>query len=290
MPSPRAKAALLLTAAMLSFSAMSALVKLVGPRIPTVEVVCFRGLVGLPLLLLLARREGVSVLGVNRRLLAARGLFGTTAVLLLFYAVARMPVGEAMLLNQSTSIFALPLAALFLRERITWRHVALVGVALVGVALIVRPGDEFLNVPGLAALASAAFAAEAYVCVRKLTATDATTTIVVWFTAIGVVATAPFAAAVFVVPSWGQLAALAGMSAAAAGGQLLLTMAYRRGEVGRLVVLGSLSAVFGTGFDLAIWGHVPDAVTTLGGVVVIAACAAMQLMGAAKGTGRDQKS
>ena len=121
---------------------------------------------------------------------------------------------------------------------------------------------------------------------RKLTATDATTTIGVWFTAIGVVATAPFAAAVFVVPSWVQLAALAGMSAAAAAGQLLLTMAYRRGEVGRLVVLGSLSAVFGTGFDLAIWGHVPDAVTALGGVIVIAACAAMQLMKTPKGAGQ----
>jgi drug/metabolite transporter (DMT)-like permease len=279
MASARIRAALLLSTAMLSFSLMSALVKLVGSRIPTTEVVCFRSVVGLLVLVPLARRERVSLLGVNRKLLAARGLLGTTAVLLLFYAVPRIPVGEAMLLNQSTAIFALPLAALFLGERVSWRHIALVAVALFGVALIVRPGDALLNVPALAALASAAFAAEAYVCVRKLTATDSTTTIVVWFTGIGAIVTAPFAAFSFVVPTPAQLAALAGMSAAAVLGQLLLTMAYRRGEVGRLVVLGSLSAVFGTGFDLVLFGHVPDAITTAGGVIVITACAAMQLLG-----------
>jgi drug/metabolite transporter (DMT)-like permease len=278
MAHPRVKAAVLLTAAMLSFSLMSALVKVVGSRIPAVEVVCFRSLMGFLVLLPLALRERASLLGTNRKLLAARGLFGTTAVLLLFYAVTRIPVGEAMLLNQSTSIFALPLAALFLGERITWKHIALVVVALVGVALIVRPGDELLNVPALAALASAAFAAEAYICVRKLTATDATTTIVIWFTGVGAIVTAPFAALVFVLPSPTELALLALMSAAAVVGQLLLTMAYRRGEVGRLVVLGSLSAVFGTGFDLVLFGHVPSSLTTAGGLIVIAACAAMQLM------------
>lgn len=279
MVRPGIRGALYLSAAMLSFSLMSTLVKLAGTGIPTVEVVFVRGLVGLPVLLVLARREGVDLRGVNRRLLLARALIGTTAVMLLFYAAPRIPVGEAMLLNQSTPIFALPLAALFLRERITWRHAALAAVALAGVALVVKPGAGFLNVPGLAAFASAGFSAAAYVCVRRLTATDATTTIVVWFTAVGTLATAPFALAAFVVPTPAQLAALLGMGVAAVTGQLLLTTAYRRGEVGRLVVLGGLSAVFGAGWDLALWGHVPDGITALGGGVVIAACAAMQLMG-----------
>ena len=79
------------------------------------------------------------------------------------------------------------------------------------------------------------------------------------------------------------MAALAGTGVTAAIGQLLLTMAYRRGEVGRLTVIGGLGALFGAGFDLALWGHVPDGVTALGGLVVIAACAAMQLMGARPG-------
>jgi len=275
---PQVKGALLLTAAVMSFSTMSALVKIGGAGIPTAEIVFFRSLFGLPLLLLAAWREGADLRGVNRRLLLLRAVTGTIAVMLLFYAVARIPVGEAMLLNQCTPIFALPLAALVLGERITWRHVVLAAVALGGVVIVIRPGTGFLNVPGLVALASALFSAAAYVCVRRLTATDATTTIVVWFTAFGAVATAPFAIAVYVAPTPPELLALAGVGLTAALGQILLTMAYRRGEVGRLTVIGGLGAVFGTGFDLALWGHVPGIVTALGGVTVIAACAAMQVM------------
>jgi drug/metabolite transporter (DMT)-like permease len=276
---PQIQGALLLAAAILSFSVMSALAKLGGAGIPATEVVFFRGLCGLPLLLLVAWREKADLRGVNRPLLALRAAVGTCAMVFLFYALARIPVGEAMLLNQCTPIFALPLAAVALRERITWKHAAFAAIALAGVALVIRPGLGFVNVPGLVALASAVFSAAAYVCVRRLTRTDATTTIVVWFAAISVVATAPFAFAAWVPPSPRQLAALAGVGICAAVGQLLLTMAYRRGEVGRLTVIGGLGAVFGAGFDLAFWGHVPEPLTALGGVVVIGACAAMQLMG-----------
>ncbi|MCK9460832.1 MAG: DMT family transporter [Proteobacteria bacterium] len=278
MPGPQIRGALFLAAAVLSFSTMSALVKVGGAGIPTVEIVLFRGAFGLPLLLLAAWRQGVDLRGVNRRLLLLRGGTGTLAMVLLFFAVARIPVGEAMLLNQCTPIFALPLAAIVLGERITRRHAALAAVALLGVVIVIRPGVGFVNVPGLAALASALFSAASYVCVRRLTKTDATTTIVVWFTALSALSTAPFAVATWVTPSPRQLAALAGIGVTAAVGQLLLTMAYRRGEVGRLTVIGGLGAVFGTGFDLVLWGHSPDLVTALGGIVVIAACAAMQVM------------
>jgi drug/metabolite transporter (DMT)-like permease len=274
---PQVKAALLLAAAVLSFSGMSALVRLIGEAIPTAEVMFIRAAVGLPLLLAVALRERAPLLGVNRRLLLLRGVVGTGAVAGLFYAVARIPVGEAMLLNQSTPIFALPLAAIFLGERITRRHGLLALAALAGVALVIRPGLGFLNVPGLVALASALLSAGAYVCVRKLTATDATPTIVLWFTATSALLTFPFAAAGFVAPTAPQWLALLGVGATAALGQLLLTMAYRRGEVGRLTVIGGLGAVFGAGFDLALFGHAPDALTAAGGIVVIAACAAMQV-------------
>ena len=69
---PQVKAALILVAAMLSFSAMGALVKWLGREIPAVEAVFFRGAVGLPILALLARREGVSLAGRRRGLLLAR--------------------------------------------------------------------------------------------------------------------------------------------------------------------------------------------------------------------------
>jgi drug/metabolite transporter (DMT)-like permease len=215
---PQVKAALLLGGAMFSFSAMGMLVKWAGREIPAVEQVFFRGLVGMAILGALAVRRGVDLRGRNRRLLLLRGVMGTTALLLFFWAVTRLPVAEAILLNQATPIFLLPLAAWLLRERIGWRHVLLAAVALGGVALVLRPDPGNLNLPGLAALVSALFAAVAYVTVRRLAGSESSLTIVFWFTAISTVVSLPLMLPWFVVPGGRTLAALAAL-----GGLIALT-------------------------------------------------------------------
>ena len=276
--STRWSAALYLVAATASFSVVGLLVKLSAARFPAAEQVFLRGLVGVPILWLVARARRGSLAGHRRRLLVGRALAGTVAMFLFFVSLAGLPVGEALLLNQSNPIFALPLAAVLLRERIGWRHAALVAAALAGVALIVRPQSAALNWPALAGLASALFTALAYVQVRELTHSESSLTIVFWFTAgsmlLGGAATIPQ----FVLPRADEWPALLGIGLFALLGQLALTRAYARGEVGRLAALGSLGAVFGAVWDLLIWGHLPDVWTALGGLVAIAACAALQTL------------
>jgi drug/metabolite transporter (DMT)-like permease len=43
-----------------------------------------------------------------------------------------------------------------------------------------------------------------------------------------------------------------------------------------LAVIGSMSAVFGAGFDLLLWNSAPDGPTAVGMVLIIGACAAIQ--------------
>jgi drug/metabolite transporter (DMT)-like permease len=279
---PQVRAALFLGGAMLSFSAMGMLVKWAGQEIPAVEQVFFRGLVGMTILGILAWRRGVDLRGRNRRLLLLRGVAGTTALILFFHAVTRIPVAEAILLNQATPIFVLPLAAWLLEERIGWRHGLWAAVALAGVTIVLRPGLEEFNLPGLAALVSALFAAVAYVTVRRLAGSESSLTIVFWFTAISTLVSGPAMLPWFTRPSPRMLAALVVMGVLATTGQLLLTVAYRHGEAGRLSVLGSLGALFGAGWDLVLWGHLPDGWTALGGGLAIVACAALQRHGPAR--------
>jgi drug/metabolite transporter (DMT)-like permease len=276
--SPQVKGALILVMAMLSFSTMGALAKLAASEVSSFEVVFFRGLVGMLIIPLVAWRRGVSVLGRRKGLLLARGAVGSTALVMFFYALANIPVGNAILLNQMTPIFVLPLAALFLGEKITWRHLVFVPLALVGAALVIKPSPAVINVPGFVALCSAAFAAGAYVLVRKLTATESTFTIVFWFTWVSMVVAVPFMWSSFVIPDPPTMAALVGVGVFGTVGQLLLTVAYRLGEAGRLAVLGSLGAIFGAGWDLVLWDHVPDLLTAGGGALVILACAMLQRM------------
>ncbi len=276
---PQIRAALFLGGAMLSFSTMGMLVKWAGQEIPAVEQVFFRGVVGMAILGTMAWRRGVDLRGGNRRLLLLRGVAGTTALLLFFFATTRLPLAEAILLNQATPIFVLPMAAWLLKERIGWRHGLWAAVALAGVFLVLRPGFVDFNLPGVLALVSALFAAVAYVTVRRLAGTESPLTIVFWFTAISTLVSGPAMLPWFVWPSPRVLSALVAMGVLATAGQLLLTVAYRHGEAGRLSVLGSLGAVFGAGWDLVIWGHLPDRWTALGGAITIIACAALQRRG-----------
>jgi drug/metabolite transporter (DMT)-like permease len=279
------KGASYLALAMLAFATMSALTKIASKEVPFMEAAFFRGVVGLPVIALLAWRFEVSLAGTRRGLLVLRGVAGTASILLLYYAVSHIPVADSMLLNQMAPIFVLPLAAVVLRERITALHALLVVLALAGAALVLRPRLDVVNVPGIAALVSALFAAVAYVTVRRL-AGESSLTVVFWFTAISTLISLPLMIPFFVWPGPRSLAALLGMACMATAGQLLLTRAYRHGEAGRLAVIGSTSAIWGAVFDFAIWGHVPVRGTVIGGVMVIAACSAIQMMkGRAQGSG-----
>lgn len=272
------RAALILGLAVLCFSAMSALGKLAGQQVPSIEIVFFRSLVGTPLILLMALYKRASLLGRRKGLLFVRSLSGTLAMMGFFYALTEIPVADAVLLNQTAPVFVLPMAALYLGERITWRHVVLALTALAGAALVIRPSFDVVNVPGLVAFGSAFFVAIAYVTIRKLTETEHALTIVLWFTVLSTLATAPPTFAAFVVPSPVCAAQLFGVGVFGAVGQLLMTQAYAYGEAGRLAVIGSLGALLGAGWDLVLWGHSPDLLTAVGGVLVIGASATLQVI------------
>ena len=73
-------------------------------------------------------------------LLLYRGIFGGTAVLLYFLALAHIPVGLATLLNYSAPVFSVPFAAIFLGERADRRLLLPLVSALVGMTLAAGGG------------------------------------------------------------------------------------------------------------------------------------------------------
>jgi drug/metabolite transporter (DMT)-like permease len=270
------KGPLLVAGAIFFFAAMSAMVKVAGREVPVVEVVFFRGVFSLPILLWLVWRNKVSLKGTRPGLLLLRAFVGTGALTLLFIATVEIPVANAMVLNQTAPVFVLPMAAFFLGERIGALQVLLVLAALAGVVLIIKPSGDIVNIYGFMALASAVFSASAYIVIRKLIETEHTLTIVTWFTLSSTIVMVPPMIPVFVMPGLTATAALVGVGLFAMFGQLLLTTAYRYGNPGKLAVIGSMSAVFGAGFDLVIWHYIPDVTTAFGIVLVIGACATIQ--------------
>jgi drug/metabolite transporter (DMT)-like permease len=192
-------------------------------------------------------------------LLFYRGVFGGTAVLLYFLAMAHIPVGIATLLNYCSPIFSVAFAAFFLGERVDRRLVVPLASALVGVALAAgggaQPGEllHFGRWEGVG-LTSAVLSGAAVTAIRAARRTEGSWAIYGSFTLFGLLATAPFGLAGFRAPSprqWALLLVVGGCSVIA---QLLMTWAYRWVTNLQAGILNQLTVVLSLAFGAIFLG------------------------------------
>lgn len=131
--SPR-RALLLMALSSVFFAVMAFAAKLAARRLSGGEVAFFRfAFMTLPVLVPSVARKTVTFQRLD--LLFYRGVFGGTAVLLYFLAIAHVPVGIATLLNYSSPVFSVAFAAAFLGERVHPRLLLPAGAALAGLVL-----------------------------------------------------------------------------------------------------------------------------------------------------------
>lgn len=241
----------MMAASSVCFALMAFAAKLAAARLSGGEIAfCRFAFMMLPLLLV--PRLGRKAVEFQRLdLLAWRGIFGGTAVLLYFLAIAHIPVGIATLLNYSSPVFSVVFAALFLGERADRRLLIPLAAALLGLTLTVfgNPGSGTALHLGrweLVGMASGVLSGAAVTAIRAARRTEGSWAVYGSFSLCGLLATAPFALPLFAAPSlreWLLLAAVGGASVVA---QLLMTWAYRwvtnleAGVISQLTVVVSM--------------------------------------------------
>jgi drug/metabolite transporter (DMT)-like permease len=255
------------------FALMAAIAKKLLPHTPMQSVVLSRGILMTATFVALARRQGVPIFGKNPPMLLLRGLLGYGALSCYFWSVQHLPLGDAVLLQYSHPIFVAVFAPFFLREATGRWHWPLVVAALGGVALIVGPAGN-LRGPALIGLTGSMLSGIAYMAVRKLSKTEHTLTILVWFP----LATIPFSliatlhAGRAALPQSGvEVAGHLLIFASALLGQVTLTQGLARAGAARATAVTMTGPVFGLLFGWLLFGTAPTAASIAGTVVVIAA-------------------
>ena len=193
-----------------------------GPQMTVVRMA-----VGTAMTLALFRLRPGTWRPVNVKLLVTRGLLGGAAVLCYFQALARIPAGEATLINNTFPVIATVLSFWTLGERPTVHIGVALLVATLGMLLVVGDGHlpTTLGTGELVGVASAVLGAGAVTSIRALRATDNAFTIFFAFTVGGLAVAAPFALSGWppLGPVWLLGVAVGVLSFAA---QVLMTQAY----------------------------------------------------------------
>jgi drug/metabolite transporter (DMT)-like permease len=267
----RPKAITLMLISALAFSIMSAMVKLSGD-IPIFEKVFFRNLIGLIIAYIMVKNNKTRLLGKreNQKYLLSRSILGLLGVILNFYALRYLVLSDASMLNKISPFFVTLFAIVFLKEKITKVHIPTLIIVFLGALLIIKPQFNFSVMPSLAGFVSAMFAGGSYTLIRFLSGREKSATIVFYFTFISVIVMFPLMILNYQKPTIIQFAFLIGTGVFAAIDQFALTNAYRYAPAGEVSIYNYISIISSAIIGFIIWSEVPDFLSVIGTVVIIA--------------------
>ncbi|MFL2795156.1 MAG: DMT family transporter [Paracoccaceae bacterium] len=173
----------------LSF-AIASIVKLLEPNLPIFQILFYRYLLSLPLLVIYGlSKQGLKIFHVNNiRLLLLRILCGFMGLVMWFLAVATIDISLATVLFNTMSLFITILSVIIARESVGLRRSGAVILGFLGVVFIISPINASFNFSGVIyALLGAIFSGLMFVFIRMLGKTNASIPTAIWYNSFGVV-------------------------------------------------------------------------------------------------------
>ncbi len=273
----RMRGAAFMATSALAFSGMSLFVKMASAELPTMEIVAVRSALMTAASLVFLRAAGVSPWGVNRRLLVGRGLLGASALSLLYAGLGRLPLGDAVAIQNTAPVWTALFAALLLGERLRPAIVVGVAASLVGVVLVAQPealfgGSGGLDGVGVALVGVAAvFSGGAYTAIRRLRLTDHPLPIILALSYCGLFVSLPFAlGGGWTWPTPAAWALLLGVGACTQVGQWTLTRGLYLLDAATATAVGYVQIVFAFVWGVLVFGDVPTGPRLAGAAVIVA--------------------
>lgn len=265
------KGALLLAISALLFALMGVLIREVSSGVNNETVVFFRNLVGVFFFLPMILVRGFGPFRTQRlgnHFL--RTFYGLGAMYCFFYAIAHLPLADAMVFTYAAPVFTPILAWWWLKESLTGRMMFMVLLGFAGVLLVAKPSGALFDPKGLVGIGASLLAACAFVSIRAMSNSEPASRIVFYFST--------FSALLSAIPliwAWQpltltQLAMLVAIGLVATTSQLVMSKAYALAPPGKIGPLSYLAIVFSGLFAWLLWGEVPGLSSWLGAGLIFA--------------------
>ncbi len=258
------------------FSVMSVLVKLAGQRLPSMEIVFFRGVLTLGMSYAIVRRAGiVPVLGNNRRLLVQRGVLGAAALACFLFSLTHLPLAESTLIQYMNPVFAILVAHWWFRERMGRAEWVALAASITGVLLITRPAllfggaaSDIEPMHALIALMGAAFSGSAYATIRQMPA-ERPEVVVLYLPLMSVPMSLPFIASNWHAPTAAEWLLLVGIGIATQLAQTSMTKGLQVEKTARATMTGYVQIIFAGAWGAILFGEAITGWTVVGAMIVL---------------------
>ncbi len=254
------------------FALMNLFVRLAGD-LPVMQKVFFRNLIATAVVffLLLFQKEKFRIHSKSCiPWLFLRAAIGFAGVILNFYAIDRLNISDASILNKLSPFFAIVFSALLLKERPSVIEIVFVLITFGGAMFVVKPSFGWETVPALTGFFSGACAGFAYTCVRILGEKGERSDMTVFFfSAFSTLVSLPFMIAFFQPMTAWQLTSLLLAGFSATGGQFFITAAYRKAPAKEIAVFDYSQVLFAALLGFFFLEQIPDLFSWIGYAVII---------------------
>ena len=250
-------------AAAFFFSSMAVAIKYASAQFSPLEIVFYRGIVGVCFMAFIARGRGVSLRTEVPMMHVWRNIVGVSALVAWFYAIAKLPLATAMTLNYMSGIWVatfLIAGTLALGKLSDVRRqgplVLAVLCSFAGVVMLLRPTVEQNQVfGGLIGLLSGVLSGLAYMQVAALGRVGEPETRTVFYFSLGATLAGLVGMLATGVHAWTWPAAawLLPLGVLAALGQLCMTRAYTHGATMVVANLQYSGIVFASLYGLLLF-------------------------------------
>lgn len=251
------------------FSLMNVFVKKVS-HLPVMELVFFRCSISSLFCFGGIAIKKIDWVGTNRRLLLARGFFGTTALALYFLTVKHMPLGTAVSIQYISPIFSIIVAALFFREKIKPVQIFFFFLSFIGVLLIKgfdpRVSAFYLGIGLLSALGSSL----AYNMIRSLSGKEHPLVVVLHFQLLAAITGLIFSLFKWNTPigiEWIYLLFIGVFTQLA---QMAMTRSLQKDKIANVSIMNYTGIIYALLFGYFLFDEKHDALAIVGMFLIVA--------------------
>ena len=257
-----------------------AIAKVLTQDISALEVVFFRNLIGILLIVYALRHTPPKLSGGKIHLLILRGFLGFSAMILFFYTIMTIPLAEAITLNKTSPFFGTIIAFYILKEHVSIVTLFALVLGFLGIVFITKPTGMVISYEHFLGILGGFFAAAAYTTIKKIKDVYDARVIVLSFVGIGTIVPAilflisPYVNAPqslsflfpeFILPNeliiWLLIVFMALISTLS---QWLLTKAYSSSSIAIIGVVSYTNIPFAVGFGWFLGDAFPDIFTFIG--------------------------